>query len=81
MEANEVTLYRAGEIAKLPASKQETAVAQWTNRFLMRTEGQAIAARVIREELARANKPISLDELSELIREAVHRAPVVGNCF
>jgi hypothetical protein len=51
LQEGEITLYRAGEIAKLPTAQQEVALTQWVNRFLLRTSGQAIAATVIREEL------------------------------
>jgi hypothetical protein len=51
LQEGEITLYRAGEIAKLPPDRQEIALTQWVNRFLLRTRGQAIAARAIREEL------------------------------
>lgn len=47
----EITLYRAGEIAKLPSDRQEVALTQWVNRFGLRTRGQLIAARAIRQEL------------------------------
>jgi hypothetical protein len=70
LEANEITLYRAGEIAKLPASQQEIAVAQWVSRSLFRTRGQAIAAQVIREFLG-DSQPISLAELSAAIRATI----------
>jgi hypothetical protein len=56
LEEGEVTLYRAGEIAKLPAAQQEIALTQWVNRFLLRTRGQAIAARAIRKELTRGGR-------------------------
>jgi hypothetical protein len=69
-----LSLYRCGEIAKLPAGQQEIAVAQWTGRFLARIEGQAIAAKVIREELARENSAqskLDLGRVSSAIRAAI----------
>jgi hypothetical protein len=71
LEGGDITLYRAAEIARLPAREQAAAVAQWTVRFLRRTEGQRIAATVIREELA--NPEIDLDGILSAIREAVAR--------
>lgn len=70
LEANQITLYRAGEIAKLPAYEQEIAVIQWTNRALRRARGQAIAADVIREELTRSDQ-IDLGRIFAAIRAAV----------
>jgi hypothetical protein len=69
LKARQVTLYRAGEIAKLPASQQEIAVAQWVSRSLLRTRGQAVAARVIRKAL-RSSK-VDLSEIASAIRDAI----------
>ncbi len=69
-----ITVYRAGEIAKLPASEQEIATVQWTNRALRRARGQAIAAKVIRAELTRASSAgskINLDRVLSAIRSAI----------
>ncbi len=66
-----ITVYRAGEITKLPASEQEIVVTQWTNRSLRRARGQAIASRVIREELTRGDSQIDLDRIFAAIRAAV----------
>jgi hypothetical protein len=74
LEANEITLYRAGEIAKLPIREQEIALTQWVARSLLRIRGQAIAARVIREELTRENSHVSkvdLDRVASAIKRAI----------
>jgi hypothetical protein len=73
LEANEITLYRAGEIAKLPLHQQEIAVAQWRTRSLLRMQGQAIAATVIREELTRGscNSKIDLALVASAIKRAI----------
>jgi hypothetical protein len=71
LEANEITLYRAGEIAKLSANQQEIAVAQWSDRTLCRRQGQTIAAKVIRQTLGTS---ISLQELSVMIRDAIGKS-------
>jgi hypothetical protein len=74
LEAGEITLYRAGEIAKLPADQQEIAVAQWTARSRLRTQGQAIAARAIREELSRENargSKVDLNRVASVIKSAI----------
>jgi hypothetical protein len=74
LEANEITLYRAGEIAKLPANQQEIALAQWVSRSLLRTRGQAIAATVIREELSREDSrgsKVDLDRVASAICDAI----------
>src|SRR5271165_5493602 len=76
LQANEITLYRAGEIAKLPAAGQEVALTQWVNRFLLRTQGQAIAARVIREELTRGGRQLhnsDLDRVAAVIKNAIKK--------
>ena len=67
-----ITLYRAGEIAKLPPDRQEIALTQWVNRFLLRTRGQAIAATVIREELKQG--AIGLDRVAAAIKRAMRMA-------
>jgi hypothetical protein len=67
LKAGQITLYRAGEIAKLSADQQETAVAQWASRSMMRSEGQAIAAQVIRRELERRSK-VDLGRVAKAIR-------------
>jgi hypothetical protein len=74
LETGEITLYRAGEIAKLPVHEQAIAVAQWANRSRRRTEGQAIAAQVIRAELTRASSAdskIDLGGVLSAIRAAI----------
>lgn len=83
LEEGEVTLYRAGEIAKLPIAQQEVALIQWVNRFLLRTRGQAIAATVIREELTRGGteegtdgargRAIDLDRIAVAIKNAIKK--------
>jgi hypothetical protein len=70
LTAGEISLYRAGEISKLPAEQQEYAVGQWANRSRLRTEGQAIAAKVIRG-LLKGRSSIKLDEVSAVISEAI----------
>jgi hypothetical protein len=79
LEAGEITLYRAGEIARLPPRQQEIAVAQWRDRSLLRTEGQAIAARAIREELMR--RDVSRDSKIDLalIGSAIKKAIINSN--
>jgi hypothetical protein len=72
LEANEITLYRAGEIAKLPVHQQEIAVAQWVSRSLLRTQGHAIAAGVIRGALSHASR-VDLNQVASAIRDAIHR--------
>jgi hypothetical protein len=77
LEAGEISLYRAGEIAKLPADRQETVVAQWRDRSLLRIEGHAIAAEVIREELTRRRRralcgaKVDLDRVASAIKKAI----------
>jgi hypothetical protein len=70
LKMNQITLYRAGEIAKLPAGQQEIAMAQWTSRSLCRSQGQEIAAAVIREELSRKSK-VDLNRVAAAIRDAI----------
>jgi hypothetical protein len=70
LKARQITLYRADELAKLPASEQEIAVAQRVNRSLLRTEGQAIAAAVIRKVLKRGSK-VDLGEIASAIHDAI----------
>jgi hypothetical protein len=74
LKMNRITLYRAGEIAKLPAGQQEIVLAQWTNRSLCRSQGQEIAAAVIRKELKRTSK-VDLDRVASAIRDAIGRLP------
>jgi hypothetical protein len=69
LEANQVTLYRAGEIAKLPASQQAAVTVQWTTRAIRQTEGQTIASRVIREALRSSR--VDLSEIASAIRAAI----------
>jgi hypothetical protein len=69
LAADQITRYRAGEIAKLPADQQQIALAQWVSRSLLRTRGQAIAARVIREAL-RSSK-VDLDRVASAIKRAL----------
>jgi len=64
-----ISVFRAGEIAKLHASEQELAVAQWSNRSLYRSQGQRIAANVIRQELGKPK--VNLNCTLSLIREAI----------
>jgi hypothetical protein len=74
LAAGEITLYRASEIARLSPQQQEIAVAQWVNRSLLRTEGQAIATEVIRgflHDSADKENSISLAVLSATIRDAI----------
>jgi hypothetical protein len=70
LEKEEISLYRGGEIARLPRHEQEIAVAQWVDRTRHRTQGQAIAAATIREVL-QATCSINLDEVSAAIIEAI----------
>src|SRR5580704_1671245 len=70
LASGQITLYRAGEISRLPTGQQETAVAQWVNRSLCQTRGQAIAARVIREELTRGSK-VDLARVAAAIHDAI----------
>jgi hypothetical protein len=86
LQEGEITLYGAGEIAKLPAAGQEVALTQWVNRFWLRTRGQAIAARAIREELTRGSsateqgadgtraRAIDLDQIAAAIKNAVRQS-------
>lgn len=57
LAAHQITLYRGGELAKLPPDQQEIAVAQWTARTRLRVEGQAVAAQVIRLLTHHIHKP------------------------
>jgi hypothetical protein len=70
VKAGLITAYRGGEISRLPLREQEMAVEQWTNRSLARTQGQAIAVKVIRGFLT-GGPSISLDELATAIRDAI----------
>ena len=70
LASGQISLYRADEISKLSASEQEAALAQWTDRSLCRSQGQAIAARVIREALRRRAK-VDLDKIAAAIRDAI----------
>jgi hypothetical protein len=78
VEAGLVTTYRAGELAKLSPAQQKTVLTQWVNRGLMRAQGQAIAARVIRGALRRRAK-VDLDKIAAAIRTAI-RAPGSTRC-
>jgi hypothetical protein len=72
--AGEITCYRAGELAKLPPDQQKIVLTQWTNRSLCRTQGQAIAATVIREELCREHSrgsKVDLDRIASAIKRAI----------
>jgi hypothetical protein len=71
LAAHQITLYRGAELAKLPPGQQEIALAQWVNRSLCRTEGQRIAATVIRKELKRRSKKVDLDRVASAIRDAI----------
>jgi hypothetical protein len=64
-----ITIYRAGEIAKLHVSEQEDAVRQWRNRSLRQSEGQRLAAWALRRELRRPK--VDLDRVLSAIREAI----------
>ena len=64
-----LSLYRAGEIAKLPLDQQAAVTVQWTMRTLRQKEGQAIATQVIREALRRS--PMDLDEIASAIHDAI----------
>jgi hypothetical protein len=75
LKAGQITLYRGGELAKLPPDQQEIAVAQWVNRSMMRTRGQEIAIAVIRKKLKRRSK-VDLDEIASAIRTAIAIAPM-----
>jgi hypothetical protein len=70
LASGQISLYRADEISKLPRDQQQTVVAQWTDRSLCRSQGQAIAARVIREALRRRAK-VDLDKIAAAIRDAI----------
>ena len=78
LQANEITLYRAGEISRLPRLEQPGALAQWSNRTLRRSEGQAIAAGVIRRELGKTQ--VDLDGTLALIREAIAGQSLGAGC-
>jgi hypothetical protein len=69
LEREEISLYRGGEIARLPRHEQEIAVAQWANRTRRHTQGQAIAAEVIRRELGRPQ--VDLEGILQMIRETI----------
>jgi hypothetical protein len=74
LEANQITPYRAGEIAKLPSDQQEIALAQWVSRSRLRTRGHTIAATVIREELCRKHSrgsKVDLDRVVSAIKRAI----------
>jgi hypothetical protein len=89
LQEGTITLYRAGEIAKLPPDRQEVALTQWVNRFLLRTQGQAIAARAIREELTRGGteqggdgaraRAIDLDRVAAAIKNAIIAGTIAIN--
>jgi hypothetical protein len=70
VEAGLVSVYRAGEISRLPVHEQETVVNQWTNRALMRRDGSRLAAKVIRRELKRRSK-VDLSKIAAAIRTAI----------
>jgi hypothetical protein len=76
LKAGQITLYRAGEISKLPADQQETVLAQWADRSLCRSQGHAIAAEVIRGELTRCAK-VDLARIAAAIRDAIGHATTV----
>jgi hypothetical protein len=77
-EAGEITCYRAGEISRLPVHEQEPVLepvlAQWTNRSLCRTQGQRIAAEVIRKALRRSK--VDLGEIACAIRTEILSTPL-----
>jgi hypothetical protein len=70
LASGQISLYRAGEISKVSAREQEAALAQWTDRSLVRSQGQAIAAQVIRKELKRRSK-VDLARIAAAIRDAI----------
>jgi hypothetical protein len=70
LASGQITLYRADEISKLPPGQQQIALVQWADRSLCRTEGQRLAASVIREALRRRAK-VDLDQIAAAIRTAI----------
>lgn len=70
LASGQISLYRAGEISLLPSAQQEIALAQWASRSLCRTEGQAVAAQVIRKALCQESR-VDLGEISAAIRAAI----------
>jgi hypothetical protein len=71
LAAHQITLYRGGELAKLPDSEQEAALTQWTSRALMRRDGSRLAAKVIRRELKRRSKKVDLGRIAAAIVSAI----------
>jgi hypothetical protein len=78
VEAGEITLYRGSTIALLPANQQRLALAQWAARSRCRTEGQAVAAQVIRQELQRGSK-VDLSRVASAIRDVIALATPLPN--
>jgi hypothetical protein len=70
IEEGLLTIYRAGEIARLPADQQAVALTQWAARSEYRTQGQSIAAKAIRAYL-RGHARVDLDRVAAAIRAAV----------
>jgi hypothetical protein len=69
-QAGQISLYRAGEIARLPAEQQELAIAPWAARSLCRTEGSRLAAAAIMRDLRRYAK-VDLNRVATAIARAV----------
>jgi hypothetical protein len=70
VKAGVVSTYRGGEIAKLSAAQQKIAVKQWAARHQYRRHGQAIAARVIRQQLRKYAR-MDLKRVAAAIRDAI----------
>jgi hypothetical protein len=69
-----ISLYRCGEISRLPIDEQELAIIQWANRSLVRSRGQMVAAEAIREELTRESSTgskIDFNRVLSAIRAAI----------
>jgi hypothetical protein len=72
-----VTAYRGGEIAKLAPDQQQVAVAQWSSRTLLRTEGQRVAARAIKQQLRKYAR-VNLKRIAAAIRDAIKAGTLSG---
>lgn len=72
LERNQISLYRAREITRLRADQQKDVLAQWTEQSRRRTEGSAIAARVIRSALHKSQ--VDLTVIALAIRDAIAKA-------
>ena len=82
LEEGALSLYRAGEICRLPPEAQPTAIELWTNRTHQKQVGSALAARVLKNQLQKyPDQKLDLAEIGSLIREAIVSTGKGTACF